>query len=171
MIKKYPYFWSALVVVLILLNLWKWLPSFKTSGSAFAKQGNSTGLVLDFPSPSGDEEKAVHRDLFALGEAASAPRERRSTVKAAAPAPVLAAATPLATPTPMNEVAGGYRLMGVVFREGKSQALLGKGDQLLQLMVGDEIETRYRVESISDNEVDLTDKQTGNSLKLLIWDK
>ena len=60
--------------------------------------------------------------------------------------------------------------MGTVSRDGKSQALIGQGSQLFQVAPGDSVANQYQVESITESEVYLTDKQSGNTLKLRIWD-
>ena len=68
------------------------------------------------------------------------------------------------------ELSGGVHLLGVVFQGGKGLALLGKGEETFQVGVGDDINGLYRVDSIDQDEVYLTEKSTGNTLKLHIYD-
>lgn len=177
MFKKHPYLWGALVSALALLNLWKWWPSSRSApGTGLPGAWNgSSPLTLDFPEALKKEEKTVRRDPFTAGFSAAAGRAPKRA--AAKPAPT-AGFTP--TPIPpaqlagpdgsVAEAAGGYRLMGIASREGKSQALIGKGDRLFQVGRGETIEGRYQVGDITESEVYLTEKETGNTLKLRIWD-
>lgn len=167
MIRKYPYLWGGLILALLALNLWRYLPAW--GGKAKGPGASAAGLALEFPQgPEG--EAPLRRNLFDFGAAPSHVSRPRKA------APVAALPTPLVTPTPsapdgsVAEAAGGYRLLGVISRDGRSQALVGKGDQLFQVGRGDDIEGRYHVVSIDENEVYLTEKQTGNNLKLRIWD-
>jgi hypothetical protein len=169
MFKKRPFLWISLVGVLVLLNLIKWLPSL-WPGKASKGTAPVLGLELDFPSGLLEGERDPRRNLFALGPLPSGNTKRPKVRKA----PVQTEPSP--TPTfafpdgSLREIAGGYRLMGIVSRGGQSQALIGKGDQLFPLGPGEELEGQYRVEKITDSEVYLTEKQTGNSLRLRIWD-
>ena len=170
MLKKNPVLWGSLIFLLVILNLWKLLPALRRTAQG---SGISGGLRLDFPFARSESEKSVHRDLFALGS--SPPASPRAHSKGnIAPRAV---SSPVPAPKPSSasgtvvEISGGYRLMGVVSREGKSQALIGKGEQLFQVAPGDELEGRYRVQSIGENEVYLTEKVTGNNLRLRIWDQ
>ena len=173
MLKKNPLLWGSLVVLLAALNLAKWMPALWPSRASKEKAGASFGLALEFPSGVQEGEKTVHRDLFTLGSRGGSAAGVRRARKAAAPAAVQTGPTP--TPTfvfpdgSLREAAGGYRLMGVVSRGGQSKALIGKGDQLFQLGSGEDLEGLYQVENIGDDEVYLTDKRTGNSLRLHIW--
>ncbi|HTC19429.1 MAG TPA: hypothetical protein VK859_01180 [bacterium] len=171
MLKKRPILWISLVGVLVLLNLIKWLPSIWQDRAA---KGTAPvlGLELDFPSGPLQGEGSLHRNLFALGSLPSNNMKRTKVKKTKIPTQTQPSPTPtFAFPDgSLREIAGGYRLMGVVSRGGQSQALIGKGDQLFQLGPGEDLEGQYQVEKITDSEVYLTEKQTGNSLRLRIWD-
>jgi len=171
MIKKHPMIWGTLIALLLLLNLVKWLPFLRGGGSGIGKGDSAAGLSLPFPSGAG-VEASRHRDLFAFGIPSSSghhpSRSRSGVFPQASPVPTPVPLTP--APSGGSADAGGYRLLGVVSRNGQNQALLGKGEQLIQVGRGDEVEGLYRVESIGENEVYLTEKQTGNTLKLHIWD-
>ncbi len=169
MFRKNPVLWISVVGLLVLLNLFHWAPSLWKGKIAPGREA-AGWMRLDFPEPLEKGDQKVVRDLFALG---SRPLESNRVRRVARAAPV---PTPAASPTPsfpdgsILEAAGGYRLMGVVSRENSSQALIGKGTQLFQVGPGDSLEDRYQVQSITENEVYLTEKQTGNTLKLRIWD-
>ena len=159
----------TLIVVLIVLNLWHWLPRFK-SNTSFAGPTSTGGLTLNFPAPLADEDKVVHRDLFATGSLGQ-PLHSRPVKK-----PTVIVLLPVYTPTPSSPdgsvgEAGGYRLLGVVSHGGQIQALIGKGEKTFPVLKGDVIEGVYEVLSITESEVYLTEKQTGNTLKLHIWDQ
>jgi hypothetical protein len=171
MFKKKPVLWSSLVGLLVILNLVKWLPSL-WQGKATKGTAPVLGLELDFPSGPLEGEGSLHRDLFALGSLPSGNIKRPKARKTQVPDQTPPSPTPTFTfpDGSLREIAGGYRLMGVVSRGGQSQALIGKGDQLFQLGPGEDLEGQYQVQKITDSEVYLTEKQTGNSLRLRIWD-
>lgn len=166
--KNKPLMGLLLIVVLVLLNLWHWLPRWK-SNPVFAAKSSSGELTLNFPAPLEDEEKIVHRDLFAIGYVSLVHHLMKKSR--------VITLLPLFTPTPSTadgsvaEVNGGYRLLGVVSRGGQIRALIGKGEQTFSVVKGDEIEGVYQVLSVTDSEVYLTEKQTGNTLRLHIWDQ
>ena len=123
------------------------------------------GWELDFPAPLEEGERNLRRNLFAIGPVEGTPKITGRFVAMPTPTP-----TPSSPDGSVMEVAGGYRLMGVLSHGGKSMALIGKGEQSFQVGMGDEIEGLYQVQTITDNEVYLAEKSTGNNLKLHIWD-
>ncbi|GEM_PF-1619512 len=169
MFRKSPALWISAIAILVLLNLVRWAPSLLRGKGVLGRQAG--WMHLDFPEPLEAGDMNVGRDLFALGTRPPGAKAARRVAKAA-PTPL-----PAASPTPSSpdgsvlEAAGGYRLMGVVSRGDSSQALIGRGTQLFQVGPGDSLEDRYQVGTITENEVYLTDKQTGNNLKLRIWDQ
>src|SRR5665213_58189 len=170
MLKKKPLLWTSIILALIILNLWKWLPTWGKANALPVGFIDVKGLSLNIPLGLEDGEKTVHRDLFVLGplgRTGSAVKTRLTPVRLF-PTPI---SSPMATPDgSVLEVEGGYRLMGMVERDGKSQALIGKGSQLFQVGIGDDLEGHYQVHSITNDEVYLTETQTGNTLKLRMWD-
>lgn len=173
MIKKHPYLFAALIGALLVLNLWKWLPSASFQGGPKSGAAAHGLWSLDFPDPLGAGEKEIHRNLFEAGAALGNGPVRRPLKLSR-----LSKVQPTAVPTPSDvaadgsvaEVAGGYRLLGIASREGQAKALIGKGDQLFQVGQGGDIEGKYEVQTITESEVYLTEKQSGNTLKLRIWD-
>jgi hypothetical protein len=171
MFKKKPVLWISLAGVLMLLNLVKWLPVLLQNKGPKASAGGAANLVLDFPSGAQEGKGDDHRDLFALGPSTSGHLKRRMAKKAQVqtqPSPTPTFAFPDGS---LREIAGGYRLMGVVSRGDQSKALIGKGDELFQLGPGEELGGLYQVEKITQSEVYLKEKQTGNSFRLRIWDE
>jgi len=172
MLAKKLLVWIFVILVLVILNLWKWLPTLGKGSSLSLGSVNIAGLSLNIPSGLEDGEKTVHRDLFALGpldKAGGRANRMKLTPVRLFPTPI---SSPMATPDgSVLEVEGGYRLMGIVERDGKSLALIGKGSQLFQVGLGDDLEGHYQVHSITDDEVYLTETQTGNTLKLRMWDQ
>jgi hypothetical protein len=164
----------SFILILAILNLWKWLPVSGGKKSLNNREA-SFGLVLNFPSAAAEEDKTMRRNLFALGSSSPSGHRHGSGKTKNLPASVSTVPTLVASPVfpdgSVLEVAGGYRLMGIASREGKNHALIGKGDQLFQVGVGDNIESQYQVQNITEGEVYLTEKQTGNTLKLRIWDQ
>lgn len=155
---------------MVLLNLWKWLPVLK-GGDGSSHGSTVAGIRLDFPSPPEGEERRVQRDLFAMAVPVR-PRVVRLPR-------VVVHLEPSPQPTPLGlaadgsilEASGGYRLMGTASREGQNQALIGLGDKVFQVKPGDDLDGRYKVGQVTDNEVYLTESGTGNTLKLRIWDQ
>ncbi len=169
MFRKNRLLWISAVGFLVLLNLVRWAPVL-WKGKIMEGRETSGWMRLEFPDPLDPEDQKVQRNLFALGSRPPESRRVKRIVR------VVTVPTPAASPTPsfpdgsVLEAAGGYRLMGVVSREGFSQALIGRGTQLFQVGPGDNLEDRYQVQSITQDEVYLTEKPTGNTLKLRIWD-
>jgi len=174
MFQKHPFIWASLVGILVLLNLWKWLPGFGAQKNRDGRNLDKTRLALDFPEVSGDKEGSILRDPFSVAASPSSARRRRTVAKRTGP-PVLPTPLPtamgLAADGSVLEAEGGYRLMGIVSRQGKSQALIGKGDRLFQVGLGESLEETYEVRNITQNEVFLVRKQTGATQKLRIWEQ
>ena len=167
--KKNPLLWGALIGVLLLLNLWKWLPALK-GGKAGSSTSSFAGLQLNLPSPPEGEDREVRRDLFSMAmpvkpRLVQVPRVVIHLEPSPQPTPI-----GLAADGSIMEASGGYRLMGTASREGKNQALIGLGDKVFQVKPGDDLDGRYKVGEVTENEVYLTEAATGNTLKLRIWD-
>jgi hypothetical protein len=149
--------WISVVVVLLLLNLWRWMPSRTSAKPAHRSVAAPGGLELQFPLGTAPAEKTPGRDIFTFGSIASPlgvhHAARKKTVQVSGPVP---------TPTEP------YRLMGVVSDPGHSRALIGKGSQVFQVQEGDSLENSYTVGPIGDQDVDLTDQSTGKALTLRI---
>jgi hypothetical protein len=164
MIQRRPLLWGIVITALALLNLWRWWPA-----RGVAQGRSSVGPNLDLPATSIPSQRLLKRDLFTTRQAAVASaRPPQVQVRLVPPTPVPAATLPDGS---VMEATGGYRLLGVATREGQSQALIARGDQLFQLKPGDDLEGRYQVGNIDGEEVHLTEKQTGNTLKLHLWEE
>ncbi|MGH7739113.1 MAG: hypothetical protein ACREL1_03095 [bacterium] len=157
----------SVIGLLVLLNLARWAPEWLRTKNSMV--GAPLGWMrLDFPRPLKEADLKVRRDLFVLEPSREAPVFRRRVVQVR-PTPV-PLPTAVSVDGTVQEAAGGYRLMGVVSKGGSSEALIGRGTQLFQVRAGDDLEGRYKVQSVGENEVYLTENQTGHSLKLGIWD-
>ena len=60
------------------------------------------------------------------------------------------------------------KLVGVVFKDGKAQAFLVKGDQAFLVFAGDKVADRFTVESITADSAMLVDNKTAVSGRLSI---
>ncbi|HVM33096.1 MAG TPA: hypothetical protein VMU88_08180 [bacterium] len=144
--------WGAgLVLVLALLNLWRWMPAFAAHQTTHGP-GAPGELDLLFPQGTTAEERTSRRDLFSFAALPAAPSR---------PKPPAPAAPPPDFP---------LRLLGVVIQHGHSRALIGKGDQLFEVEAGDDLDGDYRVRGINDQEVSLWDRRSGGEVTLAIAD-
>jgi len=140
--------WVCLGGLLLILNVWRWMPVWR-SAKASHRGAASGALELRFPLVAVPEERAVQRDLFAFG--ASSPSRASRPVRKVVAEP---------TPTPTE----AYHLMGTVSEPGHARALLGKGGRFFQVQVGDRLEDVFRVRSIDDQGVGLNDEHTGETV-------
>jgi hypothetical protein len=64
-----------------------------------------------------------------------------------------------------------FKCMGVLFREGKGQAYLVKGDQVFLAQLGEKVGNRFIVDKISPESVVLWDPQTKVSAEVPVSGK
>lgn len=149
---------------LVLLNLWRWLPSSSTSDGSVA-QSRLTGPVTV-------QSLKLHGVAAASGDSVGPARNLFAPFVPAAPVPVKIPSTPppveatkrvSAKDSARNAARADmsqYQLVGIVIRPGKAQAFLMKGDQPYDVGVGDIIDGRIRVQKVSAAEVVLKDNKT-----------
>ena len=149
---------GAGVVLLVAINVWRWWP--QTGGSSAPPPAPVGGFRPDDfwlriePVPAAGPSSAG-RDLFRLRLPPPPPVK-----KVEVPPP-----PPPKTPEQLAEEAARaeftqIRLVGIVFRSGKGQAFLVKGDQIFMANTGDKVGDRFRVEEIKTNSVMLKDPAT-----------
>jgi hypothetical protein len=154
----------AAVAALAGLNAWRWAGS--TPDAQQQRNGASTPGIsaADFRLKVGaattSEPPSGARDLFAPKLALPTLRAKVAALPAGLPA-----APPAKTPQELAEEAaraeiGQIKLVGVVFRDGKGQAFLVKGEQVFMVQAGARVGERFRVEAISADNVELRDPAT-----------
>ena len=151
---------AGAVLALAVLNLWHWgAPGGGKAQRAASAAAGAFG-AKDF-------------ELRAGAVAAAGPQSSRNLFQprqAPAPAPVKVVEAPPPAPSgPPPKTAEQVaeeaardelrqiRLVGVVFREGKGQAFLVKGDQVYLVHTGGTVGERFRVESIAPEGIQLSD--------------
>ena len=153
------------VLTLVVLNLWYWWPS-ATQDSSYAETDLHTSVgvenlktgIIAATGPSGRKNK---RNLFY-------PVVKKISRKRAKPRKVIPEVTvppkktkeELARDDARAELAS-VKLVGVVFRDGKRQAFLTRGEQTYVTTEGDKIGERFTVEKITTDAVYLIDPTTG----------
>lgn len=153
------------VLILVVLNLWYWWPSatrdslyseadlHENIGAADLKTG-----IIATTEQAGRKNK---RNLFY-------PVVKKKIAKRAKPRKITPAVPVLPKKT-KEEVArdnaraelASVKLVGVVFRDGKWQAFLTRGEQTYVATTGDKIGERFTVEKITTDAVYLIDPTTG----------
>ena len=163
------------VLLLILANAWKWLPSMNArlkgqdmsdSSQFHVEDFQVHGLTMEPQSKSG-------RDIFHLGENEADVDKKKIAAAHQRPANKVAAVVQpvVATPSPQElaEAASRTQLaqikcIGVLFQENKKpEAYMVRGDQRYIVRPGDVIGEQFEVEKITIEAVYLKDHQTGVS--------
>jgi pyruvate/2-oxoglutarate dehydrogenase complex dihydrolipoamide acyltransferase (E2) component len=149
---------GAAVLVLAGLNVLRWS---STGEPARARAAASPYAAEDFRLRTGTaaaQRDRSGRDLFRpkLPPPSPAPK------LAAAPPEPPPAAPPAKTPGELAEEAARdelrqLKLVGVVFRGGKGQAFVVKGDQAYLVHAGEKVGERFRVEAIAPDGIQLLD--------------
>lgn len=155
------------IVILVVVNVWRWWPSSSTSDKASAT--SETGIdqargekayyrVEDFQVrmlAHADTNKKSKRNLF---RPKIKKRIKRRIKKPKGPPPK--------TPEQLAQEAARAELamikcIGIAFRGGKGQAFMSIGGQTKLVSEGGKIGQRFIVERISTNAVDVRDPKTG----------
>lgn len=156
---------SGFVLALAAVNLWRWsmgaaaTPPDTTPGTAQAfRAGDFVLTVALLPA----RPEPMRRDLFA----APLPAEALAEAEPEAPSAPLPPEEPppktaaeLATEAAQQELSQ-LRLVGIVFREGKGRAYLVKGEEVFLVAAGDKLGSRFTVEKVSTDHVELRDPDT-----------
>jgi hypothetical protein len=138
--------------------------------------------AVRMPAPS---PEAVHLDAIALNVQSQASRLRKRMAAAPAPQPPLRnpfvfverAARPTATarretapaqPEVFVPLEPDLDFLGVAEQGTTRTAMIGLGDELLMVTVGQEVAARYRVAAIGPDVVELLDLRTGATRRLAL---
>lgn len=164
--------YAALVALLLGANIWYWWTPAATGVKREPRVvGQEEYRNEDFRLRLGmavDETAGrVQRDLFH-------PKVEvvKKPVAVAAKPPEPPAKTPeeLAQESARAELAQ-YKLVGVVFRNGKGQAFIVRGDQVYLVLPGEKVGERFTVEKIAADDVELRDPATNVSGKIPVSGK
>lgn len=149
------------VALLAAINVWRWWP--QTGGSSAPLSAPVGGFRPDdfrlrIEPVSAAGPSSAGRDLFRLRLPPPLPPPPVKKVEVPPPPPPK-------TPEQLAEEAAHaefaqIRLVGIVFRGGKGQAFLVKGDQTFMASTGDKVGDRFRVEEIKTDSVMLKDPAT-----------
>ena len=157
--KRYvPYILVA--VALLGLNIGRWVitgdPAHASEDAKVSDQIAPRDLVLRV-APAVQPDRAPVRDLFFAKPAPVALRASRP-VQPAGPPPK--SAEQLAAEEAQSELAR-LNVTGIVFRNGKGQAYVTRGEESFVVQAGDRVAERFEVETISADYVSVRDIQTG----------
>lgn len=158
--------YAVLIALLLLGNLLRWGYTALGAGSGVG-EGARTFEAREFELRASVPAAAEpSRDLFAAqADAMPAPR---AASRSAQPRPPIAPA-PLAPEVDAAAAGlGRLRLLGVVVREGRSQAYLALDKSSVIAQGGDTVFGRYVVERIGVDAVELRDLQTNNTRKIAV---
>jgi Tfp pilus assembly protein PilP len=148
---------SGLVLLLIGVNVWYWWPWRGEDSRMENSPAARRFLVEDFAVKAphaAERSKPMRRDLF-----------QPKPVAVAKPAMKGPPPPPPKTPEQLAEEAARaelaqIKLVGVIFRGGRGQAYLVKGDQTFLVFAGDKVGGRFTVEIIAADAVQLKDPAT-----------
>lgn len=165
------------LLLLILGNAWKWLPSMKARLNDQDMSGSRLFSVEDFQvhGLTVDSRSKSERDLFRMGKSGSAANEssagpggrKISAARSKAVAVVVQPVVPTLSPEELAAIASRTQLaqikcIGVLFQENKTpEAYMVRGDQRYIVRTGDVIGGQFEVEKITIEAVYLKDRQTG----------
>jgi hypothetical protein len=153
---------AGAVLVLALANLWRWAApggAMREPASAAASSFRAQDFELRAGVAAAQPLQST-RDLFQPRLPPSRPAA--PVVKQVEVPPAPPAGPPPKTPEQIAEEAARdelrqIKLVGVVFRGGKGQAFLVKGDQVYMVHTGGTVGERFRVESIAPDGIQLSD--------------
>ncbi len=161
----------TLLFLILALNAWQWWPRGKEIPRIEGRDATAIGYrVEDFQIkiPLPGEKMAGHtgRDLFRPKVAMKPPVKR-------APKPPK---PPPKTPEQLAEEAARaelarIKLVGVVFRGDRGQAFMAMGDEAYFVYVGDKVGSRFIVETIAADAVEVSDPDTNVSGRIAISGK
>ena len=171
---------AGLVLLLILVNVWKWWPSMSARLASEDTSGSRLFSVEDFKvyGSSAAPQSKPERDLFRLGGSGAGMTEnaggqdgQMNPKERPRPPQAVAVIVPPAPPPPSPEelAAAASRAMiaqikciGVLFQENKKpEAYLVRGDQHFILRPGEVFGEQLEVEKITLEAIHFKDRQTG----------
>ena len=151
----------AAVLALGLANLWHWSAPGDAKRERRAGAGAGVFRAEEFDLRAGARMAAATPSTRNIFQPRAAPAPKPVVKQVEAPPPPPPGPAPK-TPEQIAEEAARdelrqIKLVGVVFREGKGQAFLVKGDQVYLVHTGGAVGERFRVESIAPEGIQLTD--------------
>lgn len=161
----------SIILLLLSVNIWYWWPGAGEIHRMETSSGVGHYQIEDFALklPPGVDDKVTRprRDLFQPKATAIQPILK----KASSPS-----APPPKTPEQLEEEAAHaelaqIKLLGVVFRGDKGQAYLVRGDEAYLVFAGDRVGSRFTVETITTETVQLRDPATNVSGKIPVSGK
>ncbi len=160
---------TGVVVLLVVLNVWRWWPDAAPAlraGQTQSASPDAQHLRLSVRVAAEDALPTATRNIFQLREPpAPVSKPKAAPVQQPAPvAPVQVQEPPPKTPEQIEEEAARaelaqIKLVGVIFRNAQGQAYLSRGDQTYLVSLGDPV-ARFTVTSITAESVKLHDART-----------
>lgn len=157
---------GAVILVLVILNIWRWMPSGNSLADRRASR-DAHGLELDWRVPLTMGQQAATRDLFYK----KVPKPVRPKPGPKIVRPVIS--QPVITPEQQRlqtaqTMLAQYKLVGVVLRNGMWQAFVTRGEESYTLSKGDRVSQRFMVKEISEHALVLQDTQTEAQVRLAL---
>ena len=169
----------GIVLLLILANAWKWLPSMNVSKSDREMSGSRMFSAEDFQvhGLTMDTQFKSGRDLFHLGKSSAgenddtdgsaARKNSAARSSSSSKAAVVQPAAPILSPEELAAAESRTQLaqikcIGILFQENKQpEAYIVRGDQRYIVRPGDVLGDQFEVEKITIEAVYFRDRQTG----------
>ncbi|HKK06820.1 MAG TPA: hypothetical protein VKA50_13330 [Gammaproteobacteria bacterium] len=149
--------------VLVVLNLWRWLPESDDTASPAADSvpvDQITAQSLRLRGVAADDSGSDHgRNLFTEWTPAPKRTDKAKPVAVSKKSAARVSAADMARKAALAEL-NRYRLAGVVIRSGRPLAFLLKDDQRYTATIGDTIDGHVRVEHITERKVVLKEMET-----------
>lgn len=157
----------AVGLVLVLLNLWRWVYTATPAVEAERASAGQASSARDFVVRAYQDEKLppATRNPFQPKIVAVAKAAPKPLPPPPPPGPAPKTAEELEADLARTELAA-IKLVGVVFKNDKPQAFLVKGDQVFLAIAGEKVAGRFTVDSITGDSVTLSDPKTAVSGRL-----
>lgn len=161
----------AIILLLAGLNIWHWWPRAgeipRMEAAASARHFTTEDFALKMPPGIEGKHARPRRDLFRPKTVVMRPVPKKANNPSVPPPK---------TPEQLEEEAARaelaqIRLVGVVFRGDKGQAYLVRGDEAYMVFAGDKVGSRFTVEAIVADAVELRDPATNVGGKIPISGK
>lgn len=160
----------SIVLLLVAANIGYWWPHAaeipRMEPPSAARHFQVEDFSLKIPVGGDDSYARPRRDLFQPKVAVVQP----SIKKTSSPTPPPKTAEQLEEESARTELAQ-IKLVGVVFRGDKGQAYLVRGDEAYMVFAGDKVGSRFTVETITTDAVELKDPATNVSGKIPVSGK
>lgn len=156
---------GLVIVVLALLNVWRWWPSAAANGVAGSIQFNRALAPTDFvlPGVDGDSTKPlVQRDLFArIASSTARVRSRLAQRKVTRPKLSASVLRRQQQEADARQAFAGVKLAGVVFRGQAGQAFVTYNGNPVTTGAGQKVFDRFRVLAVTADSIRLKEIKSG----------